>query len=123
MKGNKVELSEENIANQRSKVFGAHPEVFLTAPCKLGSGVIQFNKSQQQQFVKLFDKTNLSSCFFIPASGSGSRMFQFLYDFLEQPNEKNRGEVERFLNKITEVAFFQQLPPVKRKELKDYDLG
>ncbi len=122
MKGNKIELSEENIANQRSKVFGAHPEVFLTAPCKLGSGVIQFNKSQQQQFVKLFDKTNLSSCFFIPASGSGSRMFQFLYDFLEQPNEKNRGEVERFLNNITEFAFFQQLPPLKRKELKDYDL-
>jgi len=117
-----MELSEENINHQRDKVFGAHPEVFLTAPCNLGSGVIQFTKSQHQQFVKLFDKTNISSCFFIPASGSGSRMFQFLYDFLEQPNEKNRGEVERFLNNITEFAFFQQLPPLKRKELKDYDL-
>lgn len=122
MKVNNIDLSEENIESQRKKVFGAHPDVVLTSPCKMGKGIIQINKTQQQHFAKLFDKTNLTSCFFIPASGSGSRMFQFLYDFLDQPNEKNRSEVERFLNNITEFAFFQQLPSSKRKQLSDYDL-
>jgi len=122
MKGNSTVISSENIENQKNKVFGSHPEVILSAPCKLGDGVIQLSKPDQLNYADLFDRFNLEACFFIPASGSGSRMFQFLYDFLDQPNEKNRSDVERFLNNITDFAFFQQLPSDIKKRLKNYDL-
>jgi hypothetical protein len=115
-------LLESKIQDQKDKVMGAHPEVELVAPCKLGEGILKVNYKEKNYLVNLFDKEIFSSCFFIPASGSGSRMFQFLFDFLEEPNEDNRSKVEKFLNHITEFAFFQQLPIEIRKKLKTQDL-
>ncbi len=115
-------LLELKIEEQRGKVLGAHPEVVLISPCKVGEGVLQLSQQLQQYLAKVFEKEVLKSCFFIPASGSGSRMFQFLFDFLEGPNEENRGHVEKFLNHISEFAFFQQLPVDVRKKLETHDL-
>lgn len=110
------------IDEQRDKVLGNHPEVILVSPCKRNNGVLNFSNKEIQAAVKIFDESNFSSCFFIPASGSGSRMFQFLFDFLEDPNEENRGQVEKFLNHITDFAFYQQLPIEVRKKLKNHDV-
>jgi len=110
------------IEEQKAKVIGNHPEVVLVSPCKLKEGIIQFTLQEQLNLVDVFDKENFSSCFFIPASGSGSRMFQFLFDFLETPNEQNRSSVEKFLNHISEFAFYQQLPVEIRHKLKDIDV-
>ena len=115
-------LLESKIQSQKEKVMGAHPEVELVSPCKLGEGILQVNSTERNYLINLFEKENFSSCFFIPASGSGSRMFQFLFDFLEEPNEDNRSKVEKFLNHITDFAFFQQLPIEVRKKLKTHDL-
>ena len=115
-------LLESKIQSQKDKVMGAHPEVELVSPCKLGEGILKVNSKEKLYLVNLFDKESFSSCFFIPASGSGSRMFQFLFDFLEEPNEDNRRKVEKFLNHITDFAFFQQLPIEVRKKLKTHDL-
>lgn len=110
------------IEEQKAKVIGDHPEVVLVSPCKLDEGILQFTAQEQVNLVDVFEKENFSSCFFIPASGSGSRMFQFLFDFLEAPDEVNRSSVEKFLNHISEFAFFQQLPVETRNKLKDFDV-
>lgn len=110
------------IEEQKAKVIGDHPEVVLVSPCKLDEGILQFTAQEQVNLVDVFEKENFSSCFFIPASGSGSRMFQFLFDFLEAPDEVNRSSVEKFLNHISEFAFFQQLPVDTRNKLKDFDV-
>lgn len=115
-------LSKLKIEEQKNKVMGAHPEVMLIAPCKVGEGILQLSLQLRQYFISVFDKENFSTCFFIPASGSGSRMFQFLFDFLESPDEDNRSSVEKFLNHISEFAFFQQLPIQIRKKLETHDL-
>ena len=110
------------IEEQKAKVIGNHPEVVLVSPCKLDEGILQFTAQEQVNLVDVFEKENFSSCFFIPASGSGSRMFQFLFDFIEAPDEVNRSSVEKFLNHISEFAFFQQLPVETRNKLKDFDV-
>ena len=115
-------LLESKIQSQKDKVMGAHPEVELVSPCKLGEGILKVNSKERQYLVNLFEKESFSSCFFIPASGSGSRMFQFLFDFLEVPNEDSRSKVEKFLNHITDFAFFQQLPIEIRKKLINHDI-
>ena len=117
-----VRVSTLKIEEQKSKVMGAHPEVVLISPCKVGEGILQLSEQIQSYLIKVFDKEAFSSCFFIPASGSGSRMFQFLFDFLEAPDEENRSKVEKFLNHISEFAFFQQLPVDVRKKLEAHDL-
>jgi hypothetical protein len=109
------------IEEQKAKVLGAHPEVHLISPCKIGDGIIQTSLKEQQILRDLFDSTELSTGFFIPSSGAGSRMFQFLFDFLEEPGEENRSKVEKFLNHISEFAFFQELPLETRKKLLSHD--
>jgi hypothetical protein len=117
-----VQLASIRIDSQKAKVKGLHPEVVLMAPCKIGTGVLQLTDQKKALFTKLFEKDNFSLCFFVPASGSGSRMFQFLYDFLEAPEEANRGNVEKFLNHISEFAFFQTLPIEIQRKLKKQEL-
>jgi hypothetical protein len=116
-------LNNQQIAFQKTRVFDKHPEVKLIEPCKIGDGIVHFLLVQRENLIQKFTNAGASSTFFIPASGSGSRMFQFLYDFLEQPNEDNRGQVERFLNNMEEFAFFQKLPIDIKKNLKSHNVN
>jgi hypothetical protein len=115
-------VMNSKIEVQKERVMGAHPEVVLVSPCKVGNGILQISKQVQLYLTKIFEKEKFTSCFFIPASGSGSRMFQFLFDFLEEPNDENRSSVEKFLNHISEFAFFQQLPLEIRTKIRTQDI-
>jgi hypothetical protein len=117
-------LIDENIIDvQREKVFGVQPELKLVAPCKLGEGIITSDEEQKELLIDKFESSSLKTTFFIPASGSGSRMFQFLFDFLENPTEENTSQVERFLNHIEDFAFFHKLPIDIRKKIQNQDIN
>lgn len=115
--------NEEKIKLQRKLVFSANPVLKIVAPATIGNGILSFSDDEIQQFESYFKKAEKKICFFIPASGSGSRMFEFLYEFLSDPNESNRAQVERFLNKLQSFAFFRQLPLEKQKEFKDFQIS
>lgn len=102
--------NEEKIKEQREKVFNGHSKVTLFAPCRIGEGILQLSEDEWKKAVKSFRKSNASPTYFIPASGSGSRMFAFLFDYLNEPNTSDIGSVERFMNHIQEFAFYQLLP-------------
>ena len=95
-----VRVEANNIEIQRDKVFGNQPDLKLISPCKIGDGVITSDGDYRELLMDKFDASNPKTTFFIPASGSVSRMFQFLFDFLETPNDENTSQVERFLNHI-----------------------
>ena len=116
-------FDNETIEFQKSIVFGLQPEVKLVAPCKIGEGIVHFMQVQRENLINKFNNAKARSTFFIPASGSGSRMFQFLYDFLKEPTEENRSQVERFLNNIEDFAFFQKLPLEVRRKLRSHDVN
>lgn len=116
-------FNNDQIEFQKSIVFGAQPEVKLVSPCKIGDGIVHFMQVQRENLIQKFNQAKISSTFFIPASGSGSRMFQFLYDFLDEPTEENRSQVEKFLNNIEDFAFFQKLPLDVRKKLRSHDVN
>lgn len=118
-----VRVEANNIEVQREKVFGNQPDLKLISPCKIGDGVITSDDDYRELLMDKFDSSNPKTTFFIPASGSGSRMFQFLFDFLETPNDENTSQVERFLNHIEDFAFFQKLPIDVRKKIKAQDIN
>ncbi len=118
-----MEMNTSYLQSQSAKVFGEQPEVKLVAPCKIGDGIIHFLQVQRDNLIKKFEQAGVQSTFFIPASGSGSRMFHFLFEFLERPNEENRGQVERFLNNMEDFAFFQKIPLEIREKLKSHDVN
>lgn len=112
-------FSSEEIKQQKQMVFGENPALELLAPCKIGEGILRLTDEQKKLYELNYTKQNVPICFFIPASGSGSRMFQFLYEFLEEPNDENRSQVERFLNSIAEFAFFKLIPKEMQLAIKE----
>ncbi len=111
--------NEEKIKEQREKVFNGHSKVTLFAPCRIGEGILQLSEDEWKKAVKSFRKSNASPTYFIPASGSGSRMFAFLFDYLNEPNTSDIGSVERFMNHIQEFAFYQLLPNDLKTKIRE----
>jgi hypothetical protein len=109
---------QEKIQRQQEIVFGEKPNLKLINPCKIGLGILEFSENERNSFVHSFEKVNSSISFFIPASGSGSRMFQFLHEFLNQPDENNVQLIEKFFNNFQDFAFYRILP----KEIKELNL-
>ena len=98
------ELNEEMIL-QKKQVFSSDCKVKLSAACTPGSGILVLNDDQRLQALKEFDSSNPKPVFFIPASGSGSRMFQFLFEWLETKEETPL--VKSFFDKVESMAFFK----------------
>lgn len=109
---------EEKINEQWDKVSNDRSKVTLFAPCRIGEGIIQLTDNEWDEVISLFKKSNASPTYFIPASGSGSRMFSFLFDFLYQPNVTDIGLIERFMNHIQEFAFYQLLPNELKSKIR-----
>lgn len=115
-------FSNEQIEEQRQQVFSENPSVDLISPCKIGEGILRLTQEEKDHLISLYTVKNVPISFFIPASGSGSRMFEFLYAFLEEPNDENRSKVERFLNAISDFAFFKQFPKEMQRSIKEQSI-
>ncbi len=119
----KYQFTDEEIHNQKLKVFSENPELELIAPCKIGEGILRLSTGEKEEYAEMYRKHHAPISFFIPASGSGSRMFQFLYDFLDEPNDENRSQVERFLNSISDFAFFKEIPTEMQTVLQNQSIS
>ena len=66
------------IISQKNKIQAGSPKIEIIEPCVLNNGIIELSKTEQSELTKLFQEDKQELVFFIPASGSGSRMFDFL---------------------------------------------
>lgn len=82
----------------------------LVAPCAIGKGILQLNSEMQQYFKDFFLQSKLRPTFFIPASGSGSRMFECVYSAIENDSSSALEEVKRWMLELPKMAFFKQFP-------------
>ena len=97
-----VETKKE-IINQRNQVFEQEFQVELSSSCKVGNGIVRISEEEKEKLVNSFDANSLQPEFFIPASGSGSRMFSFLYQWLE--DEVETESVKLFFNQCQKFPF------------------
>ncbi len=116
-KSNEVEI-------QRQKIKNGNPPLELVGPCRIEEGILKFSPTEMNDLITKALNSRKSISFFIPASGSGSRMFQFLHNYLTNPTEENSAMVEQFFNSMDKLAFYTILPISMRKKLEkgDYDL-
>ena len=91
---------------QQDKIFGEPQHITIVKPCTIGEGILQFSKDDFNDYKTKFEKGLHEVCVFIPASGSGSRMFEFIRDYLYRPSEKSRLLVEKMFRQIPDFAFF-----------------
>ena len=86
------------IISQKNKIQAGSPKIEIIAPCVLNHGIIEFSKVEHSELMKIFQEDKQELMFFIPASGSGSRMFDFLNFSASDTNFEKDEKVNRFLN-------------------------
>ncbi|MEY3126574.1 MAG: hypothetical protein RL273_714, partial [Bacteroidota bacterium] len=119
-----MKLNEDfKIEDQRRRIISPKPFLALVAPCKINEGISRFSPEEMAQFSTLFNSAKKSTCFFIPSSGSGSRMFDFLYENLENPNDKNFKKALFLFNNIASFAFFDELSLEIKEKIKNLDIS
>ena len=111
--------SYSELEAQKEKVTNGSPKLKIIAPCKLGKGILKLSKSESEYFEVLFQEIQSSFCFFIPASGSGSRMLDFLQIELEENDKGKRTKTSAFVSQIREFSFYKTLNETQKEKLHD----
>ena len=112
---------EQSVEQQKEKILKGNPFIDIVKPCRIGDGINTLDEQNQNFYIKYFDsiKSNIKTAYFIPASGSGSRMFGQLYNYLDgNPNEDTIEFIEQLLNNIQNFAFYNKLPQTFKKDIK-----
>lgn len=106
------------LQHQQEKVFADKPKVNLVHPCSVNKGILRLSASQYSDTIDAFRNSTVDLEFFIPASGSGSRMFEFLHNFFKDSSHKDRNKVERFLNSLQDFAITRLIPNEVQEQLE-----
>ncbi len=106
---NNITSLNTEIEKQKERSFNAPPALNIIDACKKNKGILILSDELKKNYVNQYVNSTAQTTFFIPASGSGSRMFEFLFNFITQPNDDNQGKVERFINHFDEFAFSKKV--------------
>ena len=96
----------KDIDIQREQVFKDDFKVELKSACNVGSGVLRLTAEEEGLAISVFNEVEEVPSFFIPASGSGSRMFQFLFEWSEKGGEVELNEVFQSLSELAVARAF-----------------
>ena len=122
-------LTPENI-QQQLKIFSEGiPFVKIVKAGSIGNGIESISEVDQNRLTEYYDlnKQKKDIVKFVPASGAASRMFQFLFMFLNEYspnkstldtflNDKENILLENFIKSFKDFAFFGSVQK-KTKEL------
>ncbi len=113
---------------QLDKILAGNPKIKLVKPCRIGDGILAVDDNDIKRLEQQFEteKEQKEITFFIPASGSGSRMFDSLFDYLKSKNNiapETFKFIEKLLSHINEFAFYNKLPRHFKSDIKSGDVN
>lgn len=112
------------IERQKKLIERGSKELKIIAPCTVGNGIVKLSDPEKAFHIKNFEEENkhYEMTFFVPASGSGSRMFGFLTQFLEEssPNEEIQRKVHKFVDALTVMPFYSKIKQALDIDSLDY---
>ena len=103
-------LAEKDIEKQVENFRAGFPFVPLVRAATPNDGIIRLDQDYIDKFKKGYGESVRKNTIrkFVPASGAASRMFQFLFEYLEDETS-NSEEVEEFIENIEYFAFYEDL--------------
>lgn len=129
-------LTIEKIYDQLKTFSDGIPFVDVLNAASINNGIESISNDDQKKLIEFYDlrKNNLVIIKFVPASGVATRMFQFLFKFLEDYNPKEtklnsylkKGEyqlLETFINSINDFAFLNAVSKKIRELYPDFKHG
>ncbi len=99
--------TKKEIILQKNQVFEQEFQVKLNESCSAGNGIVRLSDDEKEMMINNFDTLEFTPSFFIPGSGSGSRMFKFLFEWLE--NRTSSKEINEFFDNIDSFPFYNEL--------------
>lgn len=103
-----------SIEQQKSDISGGSNTVKLVGSCIVNNGILQLTDTEKANYSECYEAWEGDTSFFIPASGSGSRMFSDLIKFVETGEETKT--IKDFFQELPHLALFHELPLVVRQK-------
>lgn len=107
---------KSSINNQKREIFEQDNFVSLNTACSIGNGIIIIDGAEKFQAIDLFREERPKLSFFIPASGTGSRMFKFLFDYTN--DGKQTESVKKFFDNLEQFVFYKSIPLNVKEKMK-----
>jgi len=106
---------KSSINNQKREIFEQEHHVSLKSACSIDNGIMKIDEIAKLSYINLFRSAKPDLTFFIPASGSGSRMFKFMFDYATDKNETE--DVKTFFSRLEDFAFYKTVPLTVREKI------
>lgn len=92
-----------DLEDQIEKFNKKIPYIDITQHAGVDCGILRLNQASQEKYIQLYktEQSNLEVLKFTPASGAATRMFKFLYKFLDHYNPK-KNSINSYINKEKE---------------------
>lgn len=127
-------ISQEQVYHQIALFKQGLPYIDLRDPAIIGHGIYTYTKEEEQAFVSHFEgqKETLELLKFVPASGAATRMFKFLFEFIESYdhtqetvnayiNRNNAQELRLFFVGLDSFPFYKKVRNKLRETYDDKD--
>jgi hypothetical protein len=102
-------LTLELVNQQINRFIKGVPFLNLKEAANINSGILKLSAIDEARYVSIFEtyKERLALVKFVPASGAATRMFKFLFQFLEDYNP-NKESINAYINrnKATDMSLF-----------------
>ena len=118
-------LNPDNVKEQFNYLKHGNIPINLSCAATINSGIKKFNESEIKKYLDIFNKEikNIKILKFVPASGSASRMFKTLFNFLETyqnteedylnlMKDKNPDSVLFFLKSFKRIPFYNDFKKI-----------
>lgn len=127
-------LTEEEINQQLMLFKTGLPHINLKSAANIGDGICELSKEEKRIYVEHYNakRDTLAIMKFIPASGAATRMFRFLFQFMERYdpykesinsyiNRNKASELSLFLVGLEKLPFFGIVIETMKKDNINYD--
>lgn len=128
------DIKASKIDHQLDNFKKGFQPVTLIEPATVGNGIKRLDPDQIEEFIAQYDsaKKTLDMIKMVPASGSATRMFKDLYNFMEHytgtieeflafMQKKGPGTMYDFFLRIDELAFYSHLSDIIRERGDDLE--
>jgi len=96
-------LTQAQVEEQINKFDRKIPYADITEHASIDRGIAKFDEEKEAKYIQIYEQEheNLDILKFTPASGAATRMFKFLYKFLDAYNPK-KDSINSYINKEKE---------------------
>ncbi|ULC60005.1 DUF4301 family protein [Flaviramulus sp. BrNp1-15] len=115
-------ITLEQVKAQVSRIRNGMSYSNLISAATIGNGIESYSEEESKDFIKSFDEkqNNLNLVKFVPASGAATRMFKFLFQFLNNFNpekdtiesyaeRQNDSLIKTFISGLEKLPFYEEI--------------